>query len=342
MSEDRRYQSWKKRSKQFYKSRDYYAEGRREIDLNSAIKFCESCRRESGFAPNPHFSKIDLESTFAGIAIAKLLGKEREWKINNIEGKLVEKKGWWNIEIEDQSFIADTQNIYRFTLLSQMNGHLTNGLKKDISKILFKCYDSRIKAFLRKPKARYTLRHVYEAVIGLVTCDETPPSTVLEYIDKCQHNSGGYCDQLFRKPDIQSTYNAVAVQLLIGKSLNNDKEKILNYLQGCWAGDGFRVAKNHHPGVWDNYCACLSLRMLLSDIEKYTISLENYLAGCQAPNGGMRSSVHEGKGTILRTYAVLTTIAEFSKFNGILNCVYPLTGIPKNSSLFNTKTRKKK
>ncbi len=168
--------------------------------------------------------------------------------------------------------------------------------------------------------------------MGLITCNKAPPSSVLDYLGECRHKSGGYRDQPFyRKPDIQSTYNAIAIRLLIEKTLDKDKEDILKYLQGCWAGDGFRVVKSHHPNVWNIYCATLSLHMLSIAIDKYSTSLEKYLAGCQAPNGGIRSSVHEGKGTILRTYAMLTTIAEFSKFSGILNRVDPLTGIPSSS-----------
>ncbi len=168
MSEDRRYHPWERKPKKFYKDRDHYAESKTGIDLNAAIKFCRSCKRDYGFVPHPQHSKIDLESTFAGAAIAKLNGKEKEWQISNIKGKLVKKKNWWIISLENQSCFADTQNLYRFALLSQMTGNMTDELREDISEVLFKCYDNTKKAFSRKPNARYTLRHVLRQLWDLL------------------------------------------------------------------------------------------------------------------------------------------------------------------------------
>ncbi|MHA1278378.1 MAG: prenyltransferase/squalene oxidase repeat-containing protein [Candidatus Helarchaeota archaeon] len=317
MSAEKREKKWKRKNKDYYRKRHSEIRDSKEINIEKAKTFINSCRTSSGYTNNIKIQRPTIEGTMAGVGCENILGLKLDrsylrdyWSIGKSQQK-------WKVFINSNTYLITTQKLYRLTMLYRMADFIDNNIQNKISQISLDLLNQK-KEFLLTPKNFNDLRNLYEILASL---------QLINYFEKNRFTFEIDFTQLsIKKFIIQSKYNQAIIDLILKRRSKNEVSRgIQQVVKDKSSKDGYRATYRHHPNIWDLFCM-VNLVLEFDFKEGKTEEILIYLAKCQGRNGGFRSSIHEGAETLLHTYAVLY-IREIIENNFRVSHIDPLTGI---------------
>lgn len=308
-----------------------------EIDLNLTCRYLLACYRGWGFTnhPSQNISKLKVETTYAGLNLAKVILSE---KYSKIKAEIYTH--------QDSSFkeaiqiLSNLRNIdinslaryYRAALLLKMLNKT-----QEIRHCKSPSWERLINGMIH---IKEPLRRLYEITVVILILNQINRGIANAIIEVLRKFRGkyGFCswNRTSREPYFRSNYNAFSILGILLKEDLIDHDRlmeivsttpslILKRIDNSWRkeNDGFSLYKRHHPVLWDQYDAIALLR-IISDLDlvdsnhiqtvinqKRCMGLKFYLAKCQVQKtmkpfsagdlGGFRSSVHSTKTSLLQT-----------------------------------------
>ena len=335
MSDERRYRDWEKKSKEFYKKRGLYFQQKDRINEKTLLEFISGCKSNNGYGFIPGKSP-DIESTYAGVALERILNLEVMQKLQNFEFKICKETNKYFLIFNGKKQFLNSQLLYRLSAILNIRNQ-QNPYLDEIQNFIQEVQCKRSLLFHQSPQKNIVdIRSNYEIIsstfllgYNLQEAEKIAKSICLEFFDQ----TGFKKNKLATKVDSTSTYNGLALIKLLGsETLLPEKKAILNNIKKLWNPDGFRTDRRHHPNIWTTYDIVAILRILRSDIGEYKTEITKYITAIQSPKGGFYSSKH-GNPSLLRTFSALSCleiIHKPNKFNEVL-------GIPfeqlKNNSI---------